>query len=623
MERLHPGVYIEEVPSSVRPIEGVSTSTAAFFGRAETGPLDRARLVTSFIEFQANFGGFLSDSYLAHAALQFFNNGGTRLWVVRVAADAGTASVDVGDRKNPPARTLTVAAASPGKWGNDLEVVVANGTQDPANEFGIRVRRGGAVVESFDNLTVNPDAANFAEHAVNARSNLVRITVDGADDTPDRGVSVSGTGAAGNLPADLRQLQINVNGDGVRTVTLANPVDTPARIATAIETAVRQLTPLRGSTPAAAYAQFAATVANNTYTLTSGAPGKRSSVRVTNAPGGNAAALLKLGTANGGTETGAAAILRPAAGTFLLGDGTVDGATLAVVPGSDGTTPQDADYLAALALLDPVRDVNIVAVPGIGSPPVIDAGSGYCQGRGDCFFIADLPPTVDTRDAARDFVNALTVKSSHAAVYFPWLSMVDPNGVVPDPVPVPPSGFAAGMYARIDSRRGVWKSPAGTEANVVGAVGLARQLSDADQDVLNPVGVNAVRFFPSAGIVLWGSRTLATVADPAYRYIAVRRLAIFLEQSIYNGIQFAVFEPNDEDLWASLRLNIGAFMTTLFRSGAFQGNTPAKAFFVKCDPQTNPQDQIDAGIVTVLVGFAPLRPAEFVVIRISQKTADS
>jgi phage tail sheath protein FI len=199
--------------------------------------------------------------------------------------------------------------------------------------------------------------------------------------------------------------------------------------------------------------------------------------------------------------------------------------------------------------------------------------------------------------------------------------MVDPAGVSPDPVQVPPSGFAAGMYARIDARRGVFKAPAGTETNVVGAVGLASQISDADQDVLNPIGVNAVRFFPSSGIVFWGSRTLATVSDPEFRYIPVRRLAIFLEQSISNGIQFAVFEPNDENLWASLRLNIGAFMTTQFRNGAFQGDTPAQAFFVKCDASTNPQDQIDAGIVTVLVGFAPVRPAEFVVLRISQKAA--
>jgi phage tail sheath protein FI len=333
--------------------------------------------------------------------------------------------------------------------------------------------------------------------------------------------------------------------------------------------------------------------------------------------------LLKLGVTNGGAEATGAAVLRPANGTFLLGDGTVAGATLSVTAGSDGTTPQPADYINALPMLDPVGDVNIVAVPGIGSRPVVEAGSNYCQQRLDCFYVADMTATDDTKEEAQTFVNSLTVKSSYAAVYFPWLKMVDPTGASPDPIAVPPSGFVAGMYARIDARRGVFKAPAGTEANVGGAVGVAKVISDAEQDTLNPIGVNVIRFFPASGLVIWGARTLATQSDPEYRYVPIRRFAIFLEQSIYRGIQWAVFEPNGEDLWASLRLNIGAFMMTQFRNGAFQGDTPAKAFFVKCDAETNPQDQVNAGIVTVLVGFAPLRPAEFVVIRISQKTAEA
>src|SRR5581483_124472 len=185
MERLHPGVYIEEVPSGVRPIEGVSTSTAAFLGKAETGPLDHAQLVTSFLEFQADFGGFLTDGYLAHSALQFFANGGTRLYVVRVAANAATASVEIADRKTGPARTLVVSAASPGKWGNTLDVVVGPGTQNPANEFSLTVRRDGVVAETYDDLSVNPDVPNFVENAVNARSRLIRISADPADDTTD------------------------------------------------------------------------------------------------------------------------------------------------------------------------------------------------------------------------------------------------------------------------------------------------------------------------------------------------------------------------------------------------------------------------------------------------------
>jgi uncharacterized protein len=621
MERLHPGVYVEEVQGGARPLEGVSTSTAAFLGKAETGPLDRAVLVTDFIDFQANYGGFLADSYLAHAALQFFNNGGKRLYIVRVARDAATADIRIGDRKGAPASALTITAASPGRWGNQLEAVVTNGTLDAADEFNLLIRFGD-VVETYSDLSVDPAALNFADNVVNARSRLVRIAVDQNDVSTVAGTSVSGAGAQVTLPPDRRRLRIDVNGDGPQTVELSGAVGTGGEIATAITNAVRGLVPLRGSTPAAAFSVFAATFNAGVYTLTSGATGRASSVRVTDDPTGSVAALLKLGTTNGGSETTGAAVLRPASGTFLIGDGAAAGTTLAVTLGSDGSTPQDSDYLQAFTQLDPMRDVNIVAVPGIGTKPVVDFGSTYCQGRTDCFYVADLPSTVDSREEAQTFVNGLTVKSSYAAVYFPWLSMVDPTGAAPEPVPVPPSGFVTGMYARTDAQRGVWKAPAGTAANLGGATGLAVRLTDAEQDTLNPIGVNAIRFFPSSGIVIWGARTLAGPASREYLYVPVRRLAIFLEQTIYNGVQWAVFEPNDEDLWASLRLNIGAFMMTQFRAGAFQGNTPDKAFFVKCDSQTNPQDQIDAGIVTVLVGFAPVKPAEFVVIKISQKTAE-
>jgi uncharacterized protein len=623
MERLHPGVYIEEVSSGVRPIEGVSTSTVALLGKTASGPLDRALLVTSFIEFQTVYGEFLADSYLAHSALQFFNNGGTRLYVGRVAKDAATAAVEIGDRKATPARTLTASASSAGAWGNALDVVVTEGTLDPGNEFDLAVHRDGALVEAHTDLSVNPGATNFADQVVNARSRLVRITVDPTNDSNVAGASISGSAPATSLPAERRRLRIDLNGDGPQTVTLNDPVTTGDQIATAIQAAVRGLSPLRSTTAPGAFDDFTATFADGVFTLRSGLAGKRSSVRVTNEPNGNAATLLRLGATNGGTEVGGAAVLRPANGTYLLGDGTVAGATLSVTPGSDGSTPQDNDYMQGFALLDPLQDVNILAVPGVGTKPVLDFASNYCQQRLDCFFVGDLPVTADSRETAKSFVDGLTVKSSYAAVYFPWLAMVDPTGASSEPVLVPPSGFVTGLYGRIDARRGVWKAPAGTEANLGGAVSVARQISDAEQDTLNPIGVNAIRFFPASGIVIWAARTLATRSDPEYRYVPVRRMAIFLERSIANGIQWAVFEPNDEDLWASLRLNIGAFLMTLFRAGAFQGDTPSKAFFVKCDAQTNPQDQIDAGIVTVLVGFAPLRPAEFVVVRISQKTAEA
>src|SRR5262245_46512751 len=164
MELLHPGVYVQEVPSGVKPIEGVSTSTAGFLGKAERGPLDRALLVTSFAEFQAVYGGFLGDSFLAQSALQFFNNGGARLYVVRVAKNAATADVALGDRKGTPAKTITIAANSPGRFGNDVDVEIANGTRDPGNEFKIILRRAGSVLETHDNLSIDPAKPNFVEN---------------------------------------------------------------------------------------------------------------------------------------------------------------------------------------------------------------------------------------------------------------------------------------------------------------------------------------------------------------------------------------------------------------------------------------------------------------------------
>jgi len=620
METLHPGVYIQEISSGVRPIEGVSTSTTAFLGKAEKGPLDSAHMVTSFTEFQAVYGGFINDSFLAHSALQFFNNGGKRLYVVRVANNAVTADVSLNDRKSAPTKTITIAAISAGKWGNDLDVDIANGSRDSANEFRVVVGSRGLALETFDDLSIDPDAPNFAENVVGAKSQLIRVTVDRDNNSTAPGTSVSGATPATSLPADKRNLTINIDNDGARTINLTGAAGTIAQIGDAIQAAVRALTPLRSSTPTTAYSNFSVSTTGNIYTLTSGSTGKRSSVAVSNAPSENAATLLKLGGANGGAETTGAAVLRPANGSYHVGDSAAGNSVQAVTLGSDGGTPQQPDYERSFDLLNPVRDVNLIGVPGIGTPAMIDFGANYCELRMDCFFIGDMSVNDDTKEEAQTFITTLTKKSSYAAVYFPWLKATDPTGVSADPIALPPSGYVAGMYAKIDAKRGAWKAPAGAEANIGGAVGLMKNTIDAEQDTLNPIGVNVIRSFPASGIVIWGARTLATKSNPEYRYVPVRRTAIYLEQSIYNGIQWAVFEPNDEDLWASLRLNINSFMSLQFRNGAFQGRTPNDAFFVKCDNQTTTQADIDAGIVNILVGFAPLKPAEFVVLKLTQIT---
>ena len=302
--------------------------------------------------------------------------------------------------------------------------------------------------------------------------------------------------------------------------------------------------------------------------------------------------------------------------------------------GSDGSAPTNFDYIGTAAAktglhaLDDVMDVSFIAIPGNWNPQVIGDAVGYCQNRRDCFFIADsrhVDLTIEDPPHAQDFVrNLIPVKSSYGALYYPWLEIADPIGPGRNPRRfVPPSGFVAGLYARIDNTRGVWKAPAGTEANLIGALGLEYAATDAEQDILNPYGVNCIRRFPASGLVIWGARTLATQSDPEYRYIPVRRYTIYLEVSIYRGTQWAVFEPNDETLWESLEANIRDFMMGEFRAGALAGITPEEAFQVKCDRDLNPESEVNAGRVNMEVKFAPLKPAEFVIIRISQKSRQS
>ncbi|MDJ0601902.1 MAG: phage tail sheath C-terminal domain-containing protein [Crocosphaera sp.] len=211
----------------------------------------------------------------------------------------------------------------------------------------------------------------------------------------------------------------------------------------------------------------------------------------------------------------------------------------------------------------------------------------------------------------------------NAVIYFPRVIQADPlqEGQLDTFVPC---GIMAGIMSRTDAQRGVWKAPAGIDASLNGIQGLQVNLSDAENGQLNPLGLNCLRSFPVYGRIVWGARTLRGADQLAdeYKYLPIRRLLLFLQESLYRGTQWVVFEPNDEPLWAQIRLNVGAFMNNLFRQGAFQGDTPSKAYFVKCDKETNPQNDIDRGIVNIIVGFAPLKPAEFVIIKFQQIAGD-
>jgi phage tail sheath protein FI len=245
----------------------------------------------------------------------------------------------------------------------------------------------------------------------------------------------------------------------------------------------------------------------------------------------------------------------------------------------------------------------------------------YCAKR-RAMLLVDPKSGWQTVSAAQTGVASMGLTGDmarNAAIYFPRVKQADAQlgGQIETFVPC---GIVAGVMARTDTQRGVWKAPAGIDASLAGVAGLQVEMTDAENGLLNPLGINCLRTFPVYGRVVWGARTLrgADAAADEYKYVPVRRLALFLEESLYRGTQWVVFEPNDEPLWAQIRLNLGAFMQNLFRQGAFQGKTPAEAYFVKCDKETTTQNDINLGIVNIVVGFAPLKPAEFVIIKIQQ-----
>lgn len=640
----YPGVYVEEVSSGVRPIAAASTSIAAFVGITEKGPDDSAKRITNWTEFQKYYGTFIQDSFMAQSVFQFFNNGGNQCYIARVVrSDAATAGVTVENRAATPVTNgITFSASSKGDWGNYLYLQIENGTKDPGNTFKLSIRKQETkdlvpanflnIVpqEVHDNLSMDPGSKNYAVTVLNNKSNLLTATVPSANNSLQQGFHRGGLGAvvAASIPANPK-FMINIDGDGYQTVSISAPTDI-ADAASKIEAAVQALTPLKAGTDAAAFTAFSCakeTVdGKDRLLLTSGSTSdENSSVRVQGASSDNVAAAFKLGAAYGGVSEDALAVRRPAlADSIQVGDAKVTSPVSAVTAGTDGSADMtEQDYAAAFTRFDAITDFSLLAVPGIGTTTMVDLGMEYCANRElqDLFYIGEMTQDDDEPAEAEAFRKILNQNNSYGAVYFPWVKALDPSGKSAEPVLLPPSGYMAGLYARTDAKRGVWKAPAGTEAALNGTVGLAVNLTDVQQGNLNNLNINCIRRFDGSGIVSWGARTITS--DTEWNYVPVRRMANMLRVSIYNGIQWAVFEPNDEDLWGQLRLNLTSFMMTLYRKGAFQGASPEDAFFVKCDNETTTQDDIDQGVVNVLVGFAPLKPAEFVVVRISQKAGQS
>lgn len=641
---LHPGVYVEELPSGSKPIEGVATSNAAFIGYTTQGPLGEAKLIFKWDDYVDTFGGVQSETDAMGLAVNaFYLNGGSAAYIARLAAGALTsvnAAASIRGRLGGAAaavNVLKVTASSAGEWGDSLQVRVVTDTDGKRFTLKVgEVQADGSVTiaEAFSALSMDDSDTNYALTVVNRSSKLIKLDLSDEIKASPATYYQNGTSISGDLSAmtwtnvhEGMTLNLNIDNLGLRTITL-RAVSGGYTTSTKVRDELQAL--IRGLGAQNSYQNATVGFAANLLTITSGTEGASSAVVVRP---GELATLLKLGAASGGTEThGAVDVVPRTMGTTGPSDPPMNGATT-LAGGDDGSAPGMGDYQTFFSKLKKVRDASIIVLPGQSLPAdgtgntVIDAAIAHCEETKNRMVIIDTEQGVEL-DQAATASNLITTTSTYAAMYYPWAKVrnpfynVDTNPSAPTVLSIGPSSIAAGVWARIDGARGVWKAPAGVETSLRGLVGLEYTVDDGDQDQLNPLGVNCLRRFPNYGSVIWGTRTLSTKANPEWRYVPVRRTAIFIEESLYNGIQWAVFEPNDHRLWGSLRANIGGFMNGMFRAGAFQGEKANDAYFVRCGlGDTMTQDDIDRGQVIVIVGFAPLKPAEFVIVRIQQKVA--
>lgn len=600
----YPGVYIEEVPSGVRTITGVATSVAAFVGRTRLGPTDTPVVINSWADFERRFGGLWDESPMSVAVRDFFQNGGGQAVIVRVfsptpasAADAARIAADA----TAKAAEGAVAAAANAQAVTDAAEAQAD-TYPPNGSLAAAAAAVFKAADDFAKAAGNTDkkqeTADAARAAVDgAAANAAELALAGTIARLELGVLKLKASSPGSWANDLRA-RIDLSGGGLFTLTVRDS-DTGA-----IE-------------------RFPNLSLDSSRPRYVGKVLKRES------------ALVRLDGAVPEGAVVAATSQTPKQPWWENADDRVGVATGKAA--SDGDPASDSVVLGSEAAktgiyaLDEADDINLLCIPphdfGDGDESdigagLIDAAVAYCVRR-RAILLIDPPSGWKTKDAARAGIvgPAIGAPSTNAAIYFPRI-------LRPSPFPADagaikayaPCGAVAGVIARTDTNRGIWKAPAGLDATLSNAPQLEVSLTDAENGELNPKGLNCLRAFPAAGRVVWGARTRVGADDLAdeWKYLPVRRTALYIEESLYRGTKWVVFEPNDEPLWASIRLSVGSFMHELFRQGAFQGASPREAYFVRCDKDTTTQADIDRGIVNILVGFAPLKPAEFVVIRLQQ-----
>ncbi|UKY52249.1 phage tail sheath family protein [Streptomyces inhibens] len=618
----YPGVYVEELPSSIRSITTVTTSVTAFVGHTRRGPLNQPVQITSFADFERRFGGLTSQSPVAYAVHQFFGNGGTVAVIVRVAkAGSGkeahvTLESTEGHSQCP---VLKVHAKEPGVWGSGLRVAVdydtptRRPTTTPAGDasrrpsceetFNLQVLDAhGTARESFSGLSMDSGHGKYAETVINAGSALIRVQVVG-EGRPDPSGTVSKA-----FHHELPDLNVDVTvkiGEVEREFTLYDPDCDGEAPCNVTELALLLEHKLRALPDA---------------------PGKHAFAGAEVTPFGRRIQVV----AGSVDPDDVVRFLGECANDLGL-EASVNPPVFPLCGGEDGDPPGPRDIIGSearksgLQALRDVHDVNLLALPELASYASVDdmitvlsAAERLCKER-RIFLLVDAPATWGSVDAARAGIAAFApVRGNHSGLYFPHLQLTDPlSGRLRS---FPPSGAVAGVIARTDSERGVWKAPAGTEARLAGVHSLTVKLTDRENGLLNPLGINCLRTLPVVGPLIWGARTLdgADALESEWKYVPVRRLALHVEESLLRGLQWVVFEPNNEQLWQQIRLNASAYLHSLFEKGAFKGGTPRQAYFVKCDKDTTTDEDIERGIVNVVVGIAPVRPAEFVIVKIQQ-----
>ena len=584
-EYLSPGVYVEEYDSGATPMQGVSTSTAGFVGLAERGPvIGQPQLVTSFADYKRMYGGYLSQAaygsnrFLPYAVEQFFANGGARAYIMRaVPGDAKAGSRTTG--------VLKLTAANPGAWAEDMRVTIAPASKAKTQVLAVNGAdltlknadgfNPGDVVELFDGKT--------AAHAT-VKSVLDKVVTLDAPCTLDVADTKVGTAKY------IKTCEITL------TARLGETVETFENLS---------LKPDALNNVCVKTAKSDLICVEVTAAKAPAAPApkeKDKDGKEIPAPAPKAASIVPYELCGGsGSEL------------VLTLQGGSNGSVLTVTPDAFLGKDDGPGKRTGLQAFQENGNVSIMAIPGVTAPEVQAALIAFCESKKSCFAILDVPMELKKTNDVANFRDMYD--STYAAMYHPWLEMYDAGSK--RSAYFPPSGAMAGIYARTDIERGVHKAPANEV--VRGCTGLSCAYNEGEQDILNPIGVNLIRSFTGRGIRVWGARTISS--NGLWKYLNVRRLFIYVEESIKANTNWVVFEPNSTALWSRVTRTIEAFLATCWRDGALAGSTPSEAFFVECGPTTMTQDDIDNGRLICQIGIAPVKPAEFVIFRITQKTA--